>query len=390
MSTRTVSETQPRVVIIDVHASDSFREFAAALRRRGVDVVHLRPSYAGRGRRIKQAIDRLAGPTVALTESITGDTPEAAALRRRVLSAPTVDVHATEPVIDALSRTPEWAANPALHPLSPEIALSDVLDKWEVARLAREAGVAVPATSSVLAAERYPVVVKGRLGAGGMFVRIVNDDDELASAVEDFRADGVEPYLERYHPHVNGLGTAGVSRDGEVLVCGAFERLTSPDQPLQPAVAIRAYDDRAAIAASVRLVEALGYTGIFCFNFVPDDDGSPLLIDVNLRAFGAWVTLDELGVPILESYLELIGAGPKAPPMTVHDDRWLGVARIGVGAHGSLGQVWKVSRDTARLVWNRHAYLGPGWVAATELRVVQTGLSGALEALRSRRTRRSG
>ena len=381
------STARPRVVIIDVHASDSFREFAAALRRRRVDVVHLRPPYTGRGRRLKRSIDRLAGPIVPLPASITGDDPASVALRRQVLSAPTVDVHATEPIIAALCTTEEWRANPALHPLDASISLTDVLDKWKVASLAARADVAVPATSLELTTDRYPVVVKGRLGAGGMFVRIVHDEDALRAAAADFRADGVEPYLERYHPHVTGLGTAGVSRDGEVLVCGAFERLTSPDQPLQPAVAIRAYDDQEAIAASKRLVEALGYTGIFCFNFVPDDDGSPLLIDVNLRVFGAWVTLDELGVPILDTYLELIGAGPRARPPLVDGDRWSGVARIGVGAHGSLGQVWKVTRDTSRLVWRRRSSLGPGWVAATELRVAQTGLSGAIGALRSRRPR---
>jgi hypothetical protein len=385
VTTHVSTTARPRVVIIDVHASDSFREFAAALRRRGVDVVHLRPEYTGRGRRLKRSIDGLAGPTVPLTTSITAESPEAVALRRQVLSAPTVDVHATEPVIAGLCTTEEWQANPALHPLHGHISLTDVLDKWTVARLAVTADVAVPATSLELTTDRYPVVVKGRLGAGGMFVRIVDDEDALSAAVADFRADGVEPYLERYHPHVNGLGTAGVSRDGTVLVCGAFERLTSPDQPLQPAVAIRAYDDQAAIAASERLVEALGYTGIFCFNFVPDDDGSPLLIDVNLRVFGAWVTLDELGVPILDTYLELLGAGPPARPLLVDGDRWSGVARIGVGAHGSLGQVWKVTRDTGRLVWRRRSSLGPGWVAATELRVAQTGLSGAGGALRARR-----
>ena len=48
--------------------------------------------------------------------------------------------------------------------------LVDVLDKWEVGRLARAAGVAVPEASTDLTTDRFPVVVKGRLGAGGRAV----------------------------------------------------------------------------------------------------------------------------------------------------------------------------------------------------------------------------
>lgn len=369
--------TAPRVVIVDVHASDSFREFAAALRRRGVDVVHVRPAYSGRGRGLKRALDGLAGPVVELDAPLHSDDPAAVALRRRLLAAPTVDVHATEPVLAALSATPEWAANPRLAKVRPGLALAAAMDKWDVAQLAIAAGVDVPAATLDLQATAFPVVVKGRLGAGGMFVRIVPDQAALDAAAADFRREGVEPFLETFHPHGNGLGTAGVARDGELLVCGSFERLTAPDQPLQPAVAIRAFHDQAAEEATARLVAALGYTGIVCLNFVPDEAGRPLLIDVNLRVFGSWVTLDELGIPVLDAYLELLGAGPAAPPAAVDPARWRGVARIGVGTEGSLRQAARTTGGTARLVWSRRRLLGWGFTVGTELRVLQQGAAGA-------------
>ncbi len=386
-TTSATASTRPRVVIVDVHASDSFREFAAALRRRGVDVMHLRPAHSGRTRALKRAIDRLAGRIVPLHDAITGEDPVMVALRREMLSSPTVDLHAIEPVLSDLSGTAEWRENPSLTKLGPGIDLGDVLDKWEVARLARAAGVAVPEASTELTTGRFPVVVKGRLGAGGVWVRVVHDEAELQAAVSDLGGEAAGLYLERYHHNETGLGTAGVARDGEVLVCGAFERLPSPDEPLAPAVEIRAFVHPQAIAATEKLIGALGYTGIFCLNFVPDDDGSPLLIDVNLRAFGAWATLDELGVPVLDTYLDLIGAGPAAPPMRLDEDRWAPVARIGAGATGSWGAVWRVTRDTSGLVWRRRRTLGWGWMAGTEVRVAQSGISAAAGLLRGSRAR---
>lgn len=367
-------------MIVDVHVSDSFREFAAALRRSGVDVVLVRPPYLGRGARLKRALDRLAGPTLTLPAPLDSDHPDAVALRRLLLAEPTVDVHATEPVLAALSATPEWAANPHLRKVRPGLALADVMDKWEVAGIAAAAGVRVPDASLDLHAEHFPVVVKGRLGAGGMYVRVAADEAGLRSAVEDFARDGVEPYLETYHPHGNGLGTAGVARDGQLLACGSFERRTDPDQPLQPAVAIRAFHDEAAEEATATLMAALGYTGIVCLNFVPDSQGRPLLIDVNLRIFGSWVALDELGVPILGAYLDLLGAGPAAAPAAVDPTIWRDVARIGVGADRSWREAARVTGATSGLVWSRRRTLGWGWAAATQLRVLQQGAAGALRA----------
>jgi hypothetical protein len=380
----------PRVVIVDVHASDSFREFASALRQRGVDVVHLRPPYTGRGSGAKRRIDALAGPVVPLPVPLEGDDPSAVALRRRYLSAPTVDVHATEPVLAALSQTDEWLANPALVKVRPGLSLAQVVDKWEASRIASAAGIAVPDATTDLVATEFPVVVKGRLGVGGMFVRIAADQAEVQQAVEEFRAQGVEPFLEKHHPHVNGLGTGGVCKHGRMLTCGAFERLHAPDQPLQPSIAIRAYHDQAAEKATEQIMAELGYTGIFCLNFVPDDDGAPLLIDINLRAFGSWVSLELLGVPILDAYLEMLGVGPKAPPTRMDGHRWLTVVHAGSAAEGSLRSVWDNAADMGRASWAQRPLLGWGWAASTGIRLLETSARGGVQAAKVRRAARRG
>lgn len=374
----------PRVVIVDLHVSDSFREFDAALRQRGVDVLYLRPPHSGRARAVKRAVDRLLGPSLPLPPDLFGDTDEARALRRTALSSPTVDVHATEPVLARLSATDEWKANPALVKVRPGIELREVVDKLEVARLATSAAVAVPHTSTELRTDRFPVVVKGSLGAGGMSVRVAADEDELAEAVRAVASDGDRVYLERYHPG-GTLGTCGVSRDGVVLVQGAYERTPSPSDPLGPPVSIRLIDDAAALGASERLIGALGYTGIWCLNFVRDDDGNPLLIDVNVRAFGSWLSIDDAGVPILDSYLDLVGVGAPVPQPPIADGPWLDVARVGVTPDASLGSALRGTAATSRLVWSRRGRLGWGWMISTQLRVAQGGAGVAWRALTGRR-----
>lgn len=373
------------MVIVDVHASDSLREFASALRRRGVDVVHLRPPYSGRGSGLKQAVDAWAGPVVALEVDLAADTPAAASLRRAVLGAPTVDVHATEPVLAALSRTPEWAANPALRKVRAGLDLVDVLDKWEASQLAQAAGVPVPEAWTDLRTDEFPVMVKGRLGVGGMFVRVAPDAGALDDAVREFRAAGVEPFLERRYPHVTGIGTGGVCQNGRIRVMATYERLHDPEAPLAPSIAVRAYHSAEAEAETEKLMAAIGYTGMFCLNFVPDGDGYPLLIDVNTRAFGVWASLDLLGVPILESYLEMLGAGPAAPPERLDPDRWLTVARVGHVVDRSWRATWGETRTMGRVVLSQRRLLGWGWTAATELRVLQGGVQSAAAVLRRRR-----
>lgn len=375
----------PRVVIVDLHVSDSFREFDAALRKRGVDVLYLRPPHTGRTRAVKRAVDRLIGPSLPLPGDFFADTPDARALRRHAFGAPTVDVHATEPMLARLSATDEWKANPALAKVRPGVQLREVVDKLEVARLAELAAVAVPHTSTELTADRFPVVVKGSLGAGGMSVRVAADEAELAEAVRAVAADGDRVYLERYHPG-GTLGTCGVAREGTVLVQGAYERTPSPSDPLGPPVSIRLIDDAEALAASERLIGALGYTGIWCLNFVRDDDGSPLLIDVNVRAFGSWLSIDDAGVPILDSYLDLVGVGMPVPQPPAVEGPWLDVARVGVTRDATLGGVLRDTAATSRLVWSRRGRLGWGWMLSTQLRVAQGGAGASARAVRSRRS----
>jgi len=371
--------------VVDVHASDSLREFASALRLRGVDVVHLRPPYSGRVGSLKQSVDAWAGPVVPLEVDLAGTSPAAVALRRRVLSAPTVDVHATEPVLAALCRTPEWRANPALRKVRDGVDLVDVVDKWQVSQLARAAGVPVPEAWTDPRTDQFPVMVKGRLGVGGMFVRVAYDAESLDLAVREFRTAGVEPFFERRYPHVTGIGTGGVCVDGRILALATYERLHDPEAPLAPSIAVRAYHAPEAEAETARLMAAIGYTGMFCLNFVPDGEGYPLLIDVNTRAFGVWASLELLGVPVLESYLEMLGAGPPAPPEHVDPDRWLTVARVGHVVDRSWRAAWDETRTMGRVVLGQRRLLGWGWTAATGLRVLQGGVQSAAAVLRRRR-----
>ncbi|MGE3811269.1 MAG: ATP-grasp domain-containing protein [Candidatus Nanopelagicales bacterium] len=368
------SPREPRVVIVDVDRFDNFRELASVLRRRGIDVVHLRPAYVSAGRAAR-VLDRLAGPTEILQGPI--GSPAADRQIGRLLAAPTVDVHAPEPVLAVLADLPQWRANAVLAAkTAPDRPLPLACDKYAVGQAAAAAGVAVPgATLDLAAPTAFPVVVKGRLGSGGSQVRIADSPEALARSVEELGGPAAGLYLEDFHGGTS-LGTAGVARGGEVVTAVAYERADSAGDPLGPPVGVAIIDDRRCIEAARLLVEDLGYTGIFCLNFVRDDDGAPLLIDVNLRVFGTWLSHQEMGVPLIESYLYVLGAGPPPPPSRAVAGTARAATRLG-GFRAGARPALQDAATSSGLVWSRIHRLGPGTTLASQLRVAQAALRAA-------------
>jgi hypothetical protein len=375
MSSTSRSEARaPRVVLVDLDRYDNFRELAAVLRRRRIDVVHLRPAYSG-GRRAARAIDRLAGPTVILDGPL--GSPAAARQIGRFLEAPTVDVHAPEPVLAVLSELPEWGANPALAAKSrPGRPLAAACDKYEVGRLAQAAGVPVPrATLDLDDPGRYPVVVKGRLGSGGSAVRIADGPESLARSIAELGGPGAGLYLEEFHGGTT-LGTAGVSRAGELLAVVTYERADNPGDPLGPPLGVAVADEPRCDEAARLLMADLGYTGMFCLNFVRDDDGAPLLIDVNLRVFGTWLSQQELGVPFVEAYLHVLGSGPPPPPSRALPGTARRATRFG-GFRAGARPALEDAAAASRLAWSRVGRLGVGTTMASQLRIAQAAARAA-------------
>jgi len=111
------------------------------------------------------------------------------------------------------------------------------------------------------------------------------------------------------------VSVGGVARAGAVLVAAGYLAIPSDRDPHGPSARIEVVDEPRALAAAARLLEELGYSGLFCLDFIVDERGEAVLIDLNPRVFGSWLALQAAGVDLLGAYLAVLSGGP---PPAVH------------------------------------------------------------------------
>lgn len=169
------------------------------------------------------------------------------------------------------------------------------MDKVGLAALASRAGLRTPPSHVVSRADayddRFPVIVKpcssvatdefGRQQHVGV-VR-ARDRDELAEALRGMRGHQalVQPFIRARLRTVNGVAWAGR------VVCCVHKR---SDRTWPAEAGIFAYGrtvavDAALEAGSARLLNELGWSGLFNLQFLETETGEHLLIDLNPRAY---------------------------------------------------------------------------------------------------------
>lgn len=368
MATSQASEQvaqQPVILMIDVDANESYREFAGALRTAGLRVRHVVPPGGPHRSTATRLLDRWALGDSELLRS----TLAVPSTRRRLLRPPTADLHTAEHVAAALTRTEEWAQSPHLHKVREDLSQDIVYDKLAVTRLAEEHGIGVPRTWTTPTTDRWPVVVKGREGYGGRMVRLAHDQAELDEHWAALGGPEGRAFLQEFH--AGGVtSSGGVARQGEPLVLGSWKVYPSTTDPLGPPVRITAHWDQELIDQTAAVVAALGYTGIFNLNFVHDGDGKPLLIDLNCRVFGSWRAVQEAGLDIVGAYAALhgIGSGPRSTALA--DGADLPVLRLAQISGSTTTEVGRATGRASRLIWSQRDRLGWRWATATEARLV--------------------
>lgn len=366
---------RPRVVMIDDEGRESFRELAGALRRLGFSVLRVVPPGSLDRSAQARVLDSLVfGPALDVDVSPTDDSPSAAALRRSLFAPPTVDVHAPEQVAARLALTPEWREQTRLLKIDPRLPQDLIYDKLEVSRFAQTHGVPVPeiltGTPGV-----WPVVVKGRQGFGGRRVRIVSEPDRLERAVEELSdTEEGEAFVQRFLP--GGVtSSGGVCDHGRVTALGVWRVFPDPDEPLGPPARITIVDDGEVAAATVRLMAALGYTGMFNLNFVHDATGTPLLIDVNCRVFGSWQAAQSAGLDVARAFAALHGLTAPPPPARLHAGAEHPVVRIAYISGDSVTGLARSALATQAAIWERRDPLGWRWALTTEARMLRQAAS---------------
>jgi len=294
---------------------------------------------------------------------------------------PVLDVHAHDDLVAPLeAAAPLWRTS--ARRVSGGVDPAVLADKLAMHRFAARVGVPVPRAWDRPEGVGLPVMVKARAGFAGVGVRRADDPDALAAAWADLSAlPGPGVFAEECLA-AEGLMTAGVARAGQMLAEVALVGRPHPTDPCGPSARVRVVDHPEALAHTRRLVTALGYTGFLNLDWVSDAHGRPRLIDVNARVFGAWPALQAAGVDLIGPYLAAIGAvaGPGTPPTVGRPDRDHGLLSFPCPRTVSVGGIGRWAVESAGIVRDRRAWLGPRWARASRVKIA----GGAVQALARR------
>lgn len=294
-------------------------EAAASLLAAGLQVV----AFAERGTHPPLRRDR----RVRLVDIASHLDDAAAAGRELATLARTCGAIALMPLDDASVWLCDHIAGelglPVIGPTGAQARLA--IDKRLQVRAAAEAGLAVPHTrvctsrAELFAIDEFPVIVKpalaiaerdGRLarGSGGVCAGAA----ELRAAAERFD----EPALVQPWVQGTGEGLFGIVCGGEVVHWSAHRRLRMANpQGSGSSACVAIAPDPALVAASERMLRAIGWNGLFMLEFLRDRDGTAWFMEINGRTWGslalarrqgleypAWAARDTLGL-----------GGPPAP-----------------------------------------------------------------------------
>lgn len=319
----------PTVVFVEHARQGAFGQLAAALRRRGLRTVHIttaRPLWINRlvsrlmyDRSLFIAEDAL--PTV-------GKLLEGEDVR---------DVQHTEYVLERLAQ-----AAPAL-PAAVGDAIAHraaLLDKFALGQLCADRGVAAPdkieasrcTPDEAVAALGLPLVVKVKVGASGLGVRIATTARDVHDAVAHLGpVDGL--FYERYiaGDYLDYSAVAGPT--------GALQEVgtrTVAATATAPPSTIETVDELGLTEIGRKAVVELGLTGFIHIDTVRDADGRYWVMDVNLRAWGSMASLRRAGIDFTEGYLAMLGLSDRPPtcvagPAGVTVTAFTGVVDVQIG-----------------------------------------------------------
>ncbi len=220
----------------------------------------------------------------------------------------------TEPIQRRIwDATPEWAEK--VFPATQKWQREVLGDKALLSDFVRARGVRVPAYRVVRsdadiheAIEELgvPVVVRGVVGRGGSATRIAASRGEALKAADRLRSDGVACFLQR---HVCGATclVGGVFDAGRPVRLYAGEKLDQHPARTGPAIRMRSIAEPALVEAALAVFRATRSSGLASVDFIRDEDGSFLFLELNPRPWGSLTAASEAGVNLFTPLAELLG-----------------------------------------------------------------------------------
>ncbi|HEU5443305.1 MAG TPA: ATP-grasp domain-containing protein, partial [Steroidobacteraceae bacterium] len=209
----------------------------------------------------------------------------------------------------------------------------------------------------------YPFVLRGTAGCAGSQVRLVSSLHEASAALQALKLISPgEPFAQAFVRGTRHL-VGGFFSHGEAICLFPQETIEAHPPLTGPSVRVRAYVNETLLRAARTLFADLRWTGMACAEFIRDERGNFLLLEMNPRPWAALEIAERSGARICRAFAESLAGRSAHPPARyrtgVSDIVLEGFLMARRGREGGIGSTLRTLRlrewlDCCRAVpWGR-------------------------------------
>ncbi len=243
-------------------------------------------------------------------------------LRQQIATfRPDLVIPLCEPIMELL-----WDLDPQLdvpvYPAMTEDLRSVLRDRRRFYQRATALGIPVPSWMPICsqadleeAARRfgYPLVLRGTRGLAGSQVRVVSSAREAPVALGELNGESPgQPFAQAFIKGPRHL-VGGFFSHGEAIRLFAQQTIDQHPAVIGPSIRVRACSDEALIRSARTLVADLGWSGMACVEFIRDERGRFVLMEMNPRPWAALEVAERSGADICRAFAESLAGRPAGP-----------------------------------------------------------------------------
>ncbi|WP_319507388.1 ATP-grasp domain-containing protein [uncultured Methanolobus sp.] len=170
--------------------------------------------------------------------------------------------------------------------------LTKFRDKGQTIKIAQNANIPVPNTlypeemdfDELKSALKYPILIRARISSGSRGIKHVKSPAEFDFAYNEIKKKYGEPIIQEYI-NKTGYSTACLLLNDEQEDIASFSYERVKEYPITggPTVVGISTDDALVKEYSLKLLKNIGWKGVAEIEYILDENGSPLLLEVNPR-----------------------------------------------------------------------------------------------------------
>jgi predicted ATP-grasp superfamily ATP-dependent carboligase len=159
----------------------------------------------------------------------------------------------------------------------------------------------------------YPMVLRGTRGLAGSQVRVVSSAREAAVALGELNSESPgQPFAQAFIKGPRHL-VGGFFSHGETIRLFAQETIEQHPAVTGPSIRVRGCTDETLIGSARTLVADLRWSGMACVEFIRDERGRFVLMEMNPRPWAALEVAERSGADICRAFAESLAGRPVGP-----------------------------------------------------------------------------